>query len=398
MRFYAAGGAVRDLLLGRPMRDADFVFADPAEAFILRYPAARKTKEGPHPIYLLDGQEYSPLPPGLPLFEALRKDLLRRDFTVNALLLADDGVLHAHPLALADLRQRIIRPASATALRDDPVRALRAARFSACLPGFDLHPETLAQMRALGKECRPEYRPEYPLDTVAAEQVGNEFRKACAGQFPGHFLRTLYRGDCLNPWFAEFARASGIPAGPPRFHDADVLEHSARIMDACARLCAEDGVTGRERELAVWMALCHDIGKCATAPEMLPRHIGHEQAGEALAASLGARLRLPALFVKAGAMAARLHMKAGRYTRLRPGTKVDLLMALHKSGLLRPLSRLAAADSAQRDLPEMMERDCARILQVSLPEAWRNRAQESGARLRELRANALTAKTRAPGK
>ena len=383
MRFYAAGGAVRDLLLGRPMRDADFIFTGPAEAFILRYPAARKTKDGSHPIYLLNGQEYSGLAPRLPLREALAEDLLRRDFTVNALLLADDGVLHAHPGALDDLRERVLRPASATALWDDPVRAFRAARFAASLPGFAVHTDTLEQMRGLGKEGL--------LDRIAAEQVGNEVRKACLGGAPGNFLRILHQGGCLEPWFAEFAKAAAIPAGPPRCHDADVLEHSARVMDACVRLCVKDGLPDRERALAVWMALCHDIGKCATPPDLLPRHIGHERSGESLARDLGTRLRLPALFIKAGALAARLHMKAGGYEELRPGTRVDLLMALHGSGLLRPFARVVAADCGRRELPDNMERDYALILSVSLPKAWQNRGEASGARLRELRAACLAA-------
>ena len=387
MRFYTAGGAVRDLLLGRPMRDADFVFAGPAEAFILRYPAARKTKDAPHTIYLLNGQEYGFLDPSLPPAEALAADLARRDFTINALLLSDDGVLHAHHRALDDLRHRRIRPASPSSLRDDPVRVFRAARFAAALPGFALHEETLAQMRSLADS--PDGRA--ALDAIAAEQVGNELRKACLGDEPGRFLRELCRGGCLAPWFDEFSRAGTIPAGPARYHDADVLEHTARVMDACAARCRDDGLADRERALAVWMALCHDIGKPATPAELLPRHLGHEVSGEPRARALGLRLRLPALFIKAGGMAARLHMKAGRYHELRPGTRVDLLTALHSAGLLRPFSRMAAADSGLQELPELMKEECERILAVSLPDAWKNRGAASGARLRELRALRLAA-------
>lgn len=385
VRFYTAGGAVRDLLLGRPMRDADFVFAGPAEAFILRYPAARKTKEGPHPIYLLNGQEYSPLKPGLPLDEALAADLLRRDFTVNALLLSDEGMLHAHKESLDDLRHRRIRPASPSALRDDPVRVFRAARFAATLPGFTLHEETAAQMRSLG-ETTPGRE---ALGAIAAEQVGNEVRKACLGDEPGRFLTVLGRGSCLAPWFIEFSLAMTIPAGPPRYHDTDVLEHTARVMNTCAARCRDDGLTDRERGLAVWMALCHDIGKSATPAGLLPSHHGHDASGDIFAGALGRRLRLPALFIKAGSAAARLHMKAGRYHELRPGTKVDLLIPLHNAGLLRPFSRMAAADSGLPDLPERMEKDCERILTVTLPDVWKNRGEASGARLRELRARRL---------
>lgn len=380
MKYYAAGGAVRDLLLGRTPRDTDYVFDDTEQAFIQRNPTARKIQSSAHPIFLLCGQEYSPLPESASREESIRLDLLRRDFSVNALLLSPEGVLHAHDKALSDLKSRIIRPASPTALRDDPVRAFRAARFAATLPGFAPHRETFEAMRALSAA---------ELERIAAEQVGKELLKACAGDAPGAFLRMLCQGNCLWPWFAEFSNADAIPAGPPAYHSSSVLEHTAQVMDTVAQSYAE--TDGRERALAVWMALCHDIGKTATAPDILPSHHGHEQRGEAMALALGARLRLPSLFVKAGGLASSLHMKAVQYQNLRPGTRVDLLLPLHAAGLLGPFARAAAADSRNPELPEILTRDLAVLLAVRLPDVWRNRDAASGEKLRELRCMALHA-------
>lgn len=383
MKYYVAGGAVRDLLLGRLLRDADYAFDATEDAFIQRNPTARKTKSGPHPIFLLQGQEFSPLPTTHSLEEAIRLDLLRRDFTINALLLSQEGVLHFHADALRDLKCRKIRPASPSSLADDPVRAFRAARLVSCLSEFTLHEETLQCMRNLG---------ESPLQHIAAEQIGSETIKACRGDAPGEFLRTLCAGECLKPWFVEFCGAAAKPAGPPAWHDVSVLEHTARIMDAVAADYARNTpeAAGNERALAVWMALCHDIGKTATPEEFLPSHHGHEREGETLALVLGTRLRLPSLFIRAGILASRHHMKAAQYARLRPGTRVDMLMSLHAAHLLKPFSRMAAVDANNPELPVCIERELAHVLSVKLPDTWRGRGEASGKRLRELRCQALT--------
>lgn len=383
MKYYLAGGAVRDLLLGRIPRDADYVFDVPEQAFIQRNPEARKIKSEPRPIYLLNGQDFSPLPFAASTAAAISLDIAARDFSINALLLAPDGVIHAHARSFADLRAGLIRPTSPAALAADPLRAYRAARFAAALPGFRLHPECLEHMRALSGRER---------DGIAAERVGAETLKACAGERPGDFLRALEQGGCLCPWFAEFAEAAHIPAGPPAWHDSSVLEHTATVMDAVAKACdhAPAPLTaGRSRPLAVWMALCHDLGKTGTPADLLPHHYGHEIRGEAYARALGLRLRLPAVFIRAGALASRLHMKAGIYSRLRPGTRVDLLLALHASHLLEPFALMAAADSGRPDLPERLRRELALILPATLPQEWRDKGAASGQRLRELRCACL---------
>ena len=397
MKYYAAGGAVRDLLLGQSLRDADYAFAATEEEFIQRNPTARKIQSTAYPVYLLDGQEFAPL-----FQRDIIRDLSRRDFTINALLLAEDGVLRMHPLALEDLQKRRIRPASPSSLADDPVRALRAARLAAKLPDFSRHEESLEQMRALAAKGAPAAGGNAETDqdpasgagpslySIPAEQAGNEIRKVCLTDKPGNFLRALQQGGCLAPWFGEFVRAASIPAGPPASHDSSVLEHTAKIMDATATIARQRNGANAERALAVWMALCHDIGKSATPEDLLPHHYEHEARGAAMAEALGLRLRLPNIFIKAGKMSALLHMKAGTYMRLRPGTRTDMLVSLHAAGLVSPFAWMAAADSSQDDLPLLLQRDLERILSVSLPEQWRDKGERSGLHLRELRCMALS--------
>jgi tRNA nucleotidyltransferase (CCA-adding enzyme) len=224
--------------------------------------------------------------------------------------------------------------------------------------------------------------------------MGNEVLKACAAEAPGNMLRVLSAGGCLSPWLAEFEGSADIPAGPARWHKSSVLEHTTRIMDATAIL-ARAALPAEEVPLAVWMALCHDLGKASTPREILPRPLGHEERGAEAARALGLRLRLPARCIAAGFYASLLHMKAGIYPTLRPGTRTDLIMQTHAARILEPLFLLAAADSGNTELPELARRDAAILHAVSLPPEWRNRGEESGKRLRALRCEALaTARSR----
>ena len=372
---------MRDLLLGRQVRDVDYIFNGAESEFIQRNPSARKIRNAPCPIYLLDGQEFTPLAEN-----SFTHDLLRRDFTINSLILSQEGMIHAHPSAFEDLKNKCIRPASSAALPSDPVRAFRAARLAAALPDFHPHPDTLAQMREVAQSGSH--------TGIAAEQIGRETTKACLSEKPGNFLRVLHQGQCLTHWFAEFTEAANLPAGPPAYHDSSVLEHTARIMDGTAAAALAAGFTGKDngqRALAVWMALCHDIGKNTTQSELLPRHIGHDACGVNLAQALGLRLRLPRHFIQAGKLASQLHMKAGQYPILRTGTKVDLLMSLYLANILEPFMIMASVDSSQPNLAGTAKRDLACILDVSLPLEWQNMGEESGAHLRELRCAALHA-------
>lgn len=362
MELYLVGGAVRDLLLGRVPVELDFAFSGAMADFLAAHPDARPVGKSVR-VCLWRGHECMPLRGG-----NLAADLLARDLTVNAMALDSHGLLHVHPQALADLRARRLRPASPTALSDDPARVFRLARFAACWPDWQVDEEAYAQMRAL---------PLVTLAALPAERVGRELRKALAAPSPARFLETLAEGNALTPWFAELETAAAIPAGPAPWHDSTVLGHTMRIMNLTAGA-----------PLAVWMALCHDLGKIGTAPHLLPHHYGHEQRGAALASHLVQRLRLPALFRKAGALAAAEHMKAGMLPRLRPGTRRDLLWRVHQAGLSAPFWRMVDADSKSQISAEA-RRQLDALLAVRLPPQWRNKGELSARKLRELHCRTL---------
>lgn len=354
---------MRDLLLGRLPHEWDYAFDGSREAFLAEHPDAEAV--GALQVCLWQRREFMPL-----RGSSIQEDLCARDLTVNALALDTAGCLHCHPQALHDLRHRQLRPASPTAMADDPGRAFRLARFAACLPDWQLAPEAEAQL------CR---LTPVELATLPAERVGRELLKALAGPAPGRFLRVLAAGGCLSPWFAELDEATRVPAGPPRWHGSNsVLDHTCEVMDRCAG-----------DPLAAWMALCHDLGKLRTPADKWPHHYGHDALGIPVAQALCRRLALSGLHLKAAETACAEHMHAGRYGELRPGTRRDILWRVDRRGLSRPFWRLVDADS-RRKWSVAAERELRILQTVGLPEEWRNRGPESARQLRNLQCMALT--------
>ncbi len=363
LKIYLVGGAVRDLLLGRRPRDFDFSFEGDPKTFLQANPSARKVGRS-IPVFLLHGREYTALRGA-----DVAADLAARDFTVNSLALEANGVLHCHPSALSDLKAGLLRPASETAFTADPLRVFRAARLLCELPGFRLHPSVPDLMR--------EAKNQGLLDALPPERVGAELVKALASPRPSAWAAVLDEAGCLSPWFIELEQASHIPAGPRPYHSESVLGHLMEVMDAVAG-----------DPLRVWAAFCHDLGKTLTPPELWPHHYGHENKGVAVASRLAERLGLSNRLRKAGKLSAGLHMRAGRYRQCRPGTRRDLLLKVHASGLWDAFWAVVEADTGEA-FRESADKDLKTILDVRLPPGLQNLGEESGRRLRDLQCSAL---------
>jgi hypothetical protein len=148
---WIVGGAVRDLLLGRPLLDLDIACPSPRDAatrFARAYGGAAFPLSDRHGAWrVARGEEtvdFTPLPDGIDA------DLATRDFTINAMAMPLQGeeVVDPHG-GRADLEAGIVRAVSASVFRDDPLRLLRAVRFEDEL-GFrmDEETETLARREA----------------------------------------------------------------------------------------------------------------------------------------------------------------------------------------------------------------------------------------------------------
>lgn len=368
MEIYKVGGAVRDRIMNRTAKDSDYVvLGTNEEKFLARYPMAKPVGKK-KAVYILGCDEYT-----LSHSKNLGEDLESRDLTINSLAEDSDGKIIAHPLAFKDIENRILRPVRQDNFLNDPLRVFRAARFYAELPEFSFSGDLIETMKIIGA-CGK-------LTDLAPERVGREVLKAFASPVPSRFLKLLLLADCLEPWLEEVKKFTFIPAGPKPFHHGSLFDHICDVMDKLAG-----------DPLLVWMGFCHDLGKSVTDEKILPHHYGHEKAGVKIAENIGNRLRLPQKYIKAGMSASLWHMKAGQYSCLRPGTRIDMLMSLLREDIFEEVFLLSHADR-QSDNLYLAEKDLKAMMEVELPHEFRNLGEKSGSKLRELRCQAISINT-----
>ncbi len=295
-RSWLVGGVLRDHLLGGAPRDWDLATeAAPEEVLrILRphftvVPVALKhgTVQAITPKRVV---EITSLPePGV---KGLLRDLGRRDFTINAMAWAyPDGGLLDPNAGKRDLETgclRAVRDPQAR-FREDPLRALRAARFVSCL-GFRVDAATY---RALRSEAGG-------LRRVAVERVRDEMCRLLLGSHIEPAFSLLRNGRLL-PWILpELLEGFGVRQN--RYHRHDVYRHTIQVVrNAPARLPVR---------LA---ALLHDIAKPRVRKSVggAFRFHGHAAAGAEVAEAVLTRWRLPGRLVEDVAVLVRNHMLLG---------------------------------------------------------------------------------------
>jgi len=318
---YIVGGAVRDGLLGLPVQDRDHVVvgATPEDMVALGFrPVGKDFPVFLHPEtheeYALARTERKTARgyKGFAVYATpdvtLEQDLLRRDLTINAIALAEDGRLIDPYGGRADLKARVFRHVS-EAFAEDPVRILRVARFAARFGEFTVAPETLELMRAMVAAGE--------VDALVPERVWQELARGLMETTPSRLFRVLRECGALVRLLPELDRLFGVPQ-PPQYHpEVDTGEHVMQVIDEAAR----QGL-GLPARVAV---LLHDLGKGATPPEFWPSHHGHEGRGVALVRAVCERLRAPIECRDLAILVARDHGNAHRALELRPATMLELL-------------------------------------------------------------------------
>jgi tRNA nucleotidyltransferase (CCA-adding enzyme) len=327
MQIYLVGGAVRDELLGLPVRERDWVVvgARPEELQARGFKPVGKD----FPVFLhpRNGEEYAlarterKTGPGYRGFETLfspdvtlEQDLERRDLTINAIAKDPDGGGLIDPFGgQRDLGERVLRHVS-RAFVEDPVRVLRVARFAARFAplGFEVAPETLDLMREIA--ARGE------LDALVSERVWQETQRALAMPAPARFFEVLRDANALPIVFPELHALFGVPQ-PEQWHpEIDTGVHTLMVAEQAAKL-SDDPVVR-------FAALTHDLGKGTTPPSEWPRHIAHEQRGVALVEALCDRLKIPNAYRELAILVSRYHLDAHRVTELRDNTLLEILERL----------------------------------------------------------------------
>ncbi len=340
MQIYLVGGAVRDALMGLPVKDRDWVVvgATPdqmlAQGFILvgrDFPVFLHPST--HEQYALARTERKTGPGyhGFAVYAApdvtLQDDLARRDLTLNAMAvearhLCLEGQADSTDWASVraaghvldpfggqqDVAQKVLRHVS-SAFAEDPVRILRLARFAARWPDFAIAPQTQALMRAMVANGE--------VSHLVAERVWQELAQGLMADRPSRMLEVLRDCDALVQLMPELDRLWGVPQRADHHPEVDTGIHTLMTLDMSARLQAP---------LAVRFAcLCHDLGKGTTPPQVLPRHHGHEQRSVLLLRGLCQRLRVPHDCRELADLVAREHSNVHRSDTLDAAGLVRLL-------------------------------------------------------------------------
>lgn len=325
MKIYLVGGAVRDRLLDYPVLERDWLVVGATPDIMQEQGYKPVGKDFPVFLHPQTHDEYAlarterKTAPGYKGFDVdanprvtLEEDLLRRDLTINAMAIGEDGVLIDPFQGQQDLRNRILRHVS-PAFSEDPVRILRVARFTARYAhlGFRVAEETRLLMQAMVKSGE--------ADHLVAERVWAELYKALTETTPAAFFQTLKECDALAVIFPEIHALFGVPQ-PPKYHpEIDTGVHSLMSLTLASKLSGKPEV-----RLA---ALLHDLGKALTDPQKWPSHHGHERSGLPVLERFCERLRVPKAYKTLCAQVMEYHTHCHRVFELRSGTLVDMLQA-----------------------------------------------------------------------
>lgn len=273
-KLFIIGGTVRDILMGQAPKDIDVVCKNAkdlankikGEKNVALIPMEKKPDEPCYrivkremPEYVLDIAELRG--------ETIEEDLNKRDFTINAIAIEvkEDGSLGdmIDPLNGAeDIKKRIIRVTNSNAFVNDPLRILRAIRFSSML-NFSIDNKTYIQMRNHVKL----------LEKVAPERIITEIFFILKNKNSTVYFRQMDDLGILDVIFPEIIPMKGCNQN--RFHHLDVWYHSLLTMEKCEELINNlSYFFGKESiyisdylqkdsraELLKLSALFHDIGK-----------------------------------------------------------------------------------------------------------------------------------------
>ncbi|MBO9428044.1 hypothetical protein [Sulfitobacter sp. R18_1] len=351
MRSYLVGGAVRDTLMDITPKDHDFVVVGSTPEEMLsrgfeqvgadfpvflhpktkdEYALARREKK--------TGSGYTGFTCEFGTDVTLAEDLRRRDLTINAMAMYDDGSICDPFGGQRDIENGLLRHVDATSFVEDPVRVLRLARFAARYPRFKISPQTVDLIYQMGRAGT--------LNELTSERVYGELSRALMEQTPSRFFDTLLECDVLHILFPEVYGLLSATEWKRHHPEGNAYDHTMLVL--------EEMRASEDCDLCdMFNALCHDFGKAATPKDMLPRHPGHEEYGLPIIEGFLGRLKAPSDITKYALRTTRYHMLMHRFIDLKEispkGVCKMFDASLHGAPeFVSRLMRLAKADERGR--------------------------------------------------
>lgn len=343
MKIYLVGGAVRDLMLNRPIEEKDWVVVGATAEEMLVQGFQAVGKDFPVFLHPQTREEYAlarterKTGRGYTQFQfhadpsvTLEEDLKRRDLTINAMAIPEEEwkknekdknklinkIIDPYN-GKKDLQDKLLHHIS-PAFAEDPVRILRIARFTARFAelGFKIHPETSQLMRQMVRAGE--------VDALVPERVWQEFSTALIEPRPEQFFRVLRECGALAILFPEIDHLFGVPGEPHIHHEIDMGEHALLALSRTAKLNYSAAVR--------FAGLLQEIGKSHTDPKHWPKHPEQIAAGEKLAKQLCDRYRVPNDYRQLALLGIHYHTKVYNALQLVPA---DLLLLLEKTDAFR---------------------------------------------------------------
>lgn len=331
---YFAGGCVRDMLLGHEPSDFDVATSATPEEVLTMFPHTFAVGAQFGVVLVVDAYEseesseiltevatfrgddnYSDgrRPDSVRYTQSAEQDVLRRDFTINGMLLdperlpssgnAGEAVLDFVG-GVEDLRNGVIRAIGDAEQRfaEDKLRMLRAVRFAARFQ-FQVEDKTMHAIRGAAHD----------VGSVSRERVRDEVTRMLTEGSARRAFQLLESTALLEEVLPEIARMRGVEQ-PPQYHpEGDVWTHTLMLLEQLPAGCTAT---------LAWGALLHDVGKPATfrrAPDRI-RFDGHVDVGVRIAEAICLRLRMSKRDTEQIVALVANHMRFGDVEKMRAST------------------------------------------------------------------------------
>ena len=240
MKIYTVGGAVRDTIMGLPVHDRDYVVVGSTVEEMLSLGFTPVGKEFPVFLHPETKQEYAlartekKVAPGYRgfVFHAspdvtLEEDLLRRDLTINAMAMSEEGEIIDPFGGRRDIENRVFRHVS-EAFAEDPVRILRLARFAARFRDFSVAPETMELMKKMVTDGE--------VDALVPERVWKELSQGLMESMPSRMIQIMHDCGALERIFPEIEALWEVPQ-PEKYHpEIYAGKHTLLALDYSAKM------------------------------------------------------------------------------------------------------------------------------------------------------------------
>jgi len=327
---YLVGGAVRDQLLNRAVKDHDYLVVGASIKQMLTLGFKQVGKDFPvflHPStkeeYALarterkQGQGYTGFACYAEPDVTIEQDLLRRDLTVNAMAKSRAGEIIDPYHGQQDLKNKVLRHVS-DAFIEDPLRVLRVARFAARYHsyGFTIALETLELMTKISVSGE--------LSALSAERIWQEMQRSLAESHPEVFFQVLYQCQALKALWPELSVLWGVP-NPAQWHPEICSgDHTMMVLQQAVLLTKDN----KNKTAIRFAALCHDLGKGLTASENWPSHHGHEKAGLPLVEKIAKQLKIPTYYKQLALKVCEHHLHCHKAFQLKASTLLSIFNQL----------------------------------------------------------------------